>query len=167
MNSLNITIHSFTLLLTTLLTGLSAGILFTWANAVTTGIGRLDDISYLRAFQQMNRSILNPLFFLVFIGPAFLSIATTYLFKASSAPVYWLLVIATLLYFGGVLIVTIVGNIPLNKLLENTQLSNLNTTEVLQLRTKFESRWNTFHLIRTICSILSFTLLLLATRWTR
>ena len=68
-----------TLVLTILVTGLSAGLCFTWSNAVTTGIGRLDNFSYLSAFQQMNRTILNPVFFIVFFGPFFLKTLNTLL----------------------------------------------------------------------------------------
>ena len=44
-----------------LLTGLMAGIFFTWSNAVKPGIGKLSDLEYLRALQSMNRVILNKL----------------------------------------------------------------------------------------------------------
>ena len=42
-----------------LLTGLMAGIFFTWSNAVKPGIGKLSDLEYLRSLQSMNRVILN------------------------------------------------------------------------------------------------------------
>jgi len=57
------------LFLATMSTGLMAGIFFTWTNAVTPGIGKLKDIEYLSALQSMNRVILNPAFYLVFICP--------------------------------------------------------------------------------------------------
>ena len=56
------------LILAILFTGLMAGIFFTWSNAVKPGIGKLSDIEYLRAFQSMNRVILNNTFKLIFIG---------------------------------------------------------------------------------------------------
>ena len=46
-----------------------SGIFFTWTNAVKPGIGTLNNISYLRAFKAMNKAILNPLFYIVFILP--------------------------------------------------------------------------------------------------
>ena len=55
-------INSITTISTILLTGLTAGLCFTWTNAVTPGIGRLDDLGYLQSFQEMNRAISNPLF---------------------------------------------------------------------------------------------------------
>jgi len=51
-----------------LLTGLMAGIFFTWSNAVKPGLGKLSDIEYLRALQSMNRVILNNAFKLIFLG---------------------------------------------------------------------------------------------------
>ena len=50
------------------LTGLMAGIFFTWSNAVKPGIGKLGDLEYLNALQSMNRVILNGAFLIVFIG---------------------------------------------------------------------------------------------------
>ena len=56
------------LIISILFTGLTAGLCFTWSNAVTPGIGRLDNISFLKAFQAMNRAIINGPFMLVFMG---------------------------------------------------------------------------------------------------
>ncbi|AYN04635.1 DUF1772 domain-containing protein [Flavobacterium sp. 140616W15] len=150
------------LLLTTLLTGLLAGIFFTWSNAITPGIGRLDDINYLSAFQNMNRTIVNPLFLIIFMGPVFLSFVTAYLYKSNHSNILWLLLLATILYFVGVFLVTIIGNIPLNNLLDKTDLTNISLEEARSLRDKFELKWNNLHLVRTITSTLSFLLLIIA-----
>jgi uncharacterized membrane protein len=150
------------LLLTTLLTGLLAGIFFTWSNAITPGIGRLDDINYLSAFQNMNRTIVNPSFLIIFMGPVFLSFVTAYLYKSNHSYILWLLLLAAILYFIGVFLVTIIGNIPLNNLLDKTELTNISLEEARRLRDKFELKWNNLHLIRTITSTLSFLLLIIA-----
>jgi uncharacterized membrane protein len=125
MTPFNINLETVILLFATLLTGLLAGVFFTWNNAITTGIGRLNDVSYLKAFQQMNRTILNPLFYIVFIGPLILSIAATYIYKAYPVYILWMLILATVIYFLGVFIVTISGNIPLNKMLDKTNLADI------------------------------------------
>jgi len=144
-----------------LLTGLSAGLCFTWSNTVTPGIGRLDDLGYLQSFQQMNRRILNPMFFVVFFGPFFLNIVSIYLFKSSSISLLWLLILAGVIYFFGVLIVTVFGNVPLNEMLDKTDLSIASIDELSQLREKFEIKWNRLHSIRTYTSIISFLLLII------
>ena len=56
------------LALAILLTGLMAGIFFTWSNAVKPGIGKLSDIEYIVALQSMNRVILNNAFKIIFLG---------------------------------------------------------------------------------------------------
>jgi uncharacterized membrane protein len=61
----------------------------------------------------------------------------------------------------GVFLVTIVGNIPLNELLENTDLEKISLTELGDLREKIENKWNSFNLIRTISSFISFLLLVI------
>jgi uncharacterized membrane protein len=161
MTPFNINLETVILLFATLLTGLLAGVFFTWNNAITTGIGRLNDVSYLKAFQQMNRTILNPLFYIVFIGPLILSIAATYIYKAYPVYILWMLILATVIYFLGVFIVTISGNIPLNKMLDKTNLADISLEDARRLRDKFETKWNKLHLIRTISSTTSFLLLIL------
>jgi len=145
-----------------LLTGLSAGLCFTWSNAITPGIGRLDDLGYLSAFQQMNRSIINPMFIIVFFGPFLLGLFNLYLFKNASSPIIWLLIFAMVFYFFGVVLVTLFGNVPLNDLLDKTDLGNATAEDLKLLRDQFETTWNRLHLIRTITSIISFLILILS-----
>ena len=59
------------LVITTLLTGLIAGLFYCWSISVTKGLALLPDREYLLAFQQLNRAILNPLFLTAFMGLAF------------------------------------------------------------------------------------------------
>jgi uncharacterized membrane protein len=144
-----------------LLTGLSAGLCFTWSNAITPGIEKLNDFGYLSAFQQMNRSIINPLFIIVFFGPFFLGLVSIYLFKNESSSIIWLLMMSVAFYFFGALLVTMFGNVPLNNLLEKTDLSKASFDDLKFLRSQFENKWNRLHLIRTISSVISFLLVML------
>ena len=150
------------LVIAVLFTGLSAGLCFTWTNAVTPGIGRLDDLGYLQSFQQMNRTILNPVFFVVFFGPFFLNLINIYLFKNAPSTLIWLLILATACYFFGVVLVTIFGNVPLNDMLDKTDLGIASIDDLRQLREKFEVKWNRLHSIRTFTSIISFLLLIIS-----
>lgn len=156
---MEITLQNIVFIVLIVLTGLSAGLCFTWTNTVTTGLAQLDNFGYLSAFQQMNRTILNPTFFAVFFGPVVLNIINLYILKLASNQVLWLLIIATILYVFGVIMVTIFGNVPLNEMLERTELASVNVEALKELRTDFETKWNAFHLIRTISSCLSFLLL--------
>ncbi len=157
-----LTIENIGLIVLILLTGLSAGLCFTWTNAITPGIGNLDNYGYLSAFQQMNRTIINPPFIIVFFGPFFLSLINLYVFRNAASSMIWLLLLATVIYFVGVLLITIFGNVPLNEMLDKTDLGNASIDELMQLREKFEEKWNRLHLIRAITSVISFLLLIIS-----
>jgi len=154
-------INTITTVTTILLTGLTTGLCFTWTNAITPGIGRLDDLGYLQSFQEMNRAIINPLFLVVFLGPFFAHIFNVYLNRYQPNMIFWMLFAAGILYIAGVVVITIVGNVPLNEILEKTNLQNSSPEQLKELRNIFEDKWNRLHLIRTITSILSFLLLIL------
>lgn len=158
----NLELSSISLVVATFLTGLLAGTFFTWMNAVTPGLGRLPDMAYLQAFQSMNRTILNPLFYIVFLGPVLFSLIAAFQHRGNAPLLFKLLLIAAILYFVGVLLVTILGNIPLNELLDKTPLSEINLVEAKSLRHTFEGSWNQLHLFRTVFSTISFILMLFA-----
>ncbi|MEM9824680.1 MAG: DUF1772 domain-containing protein, partial [Bacteroidota bacterium] len=148
-----------------LFTGMTAGVCFTWSNAVTPGIGRLDDLSFLKSFQSMNRVIINGKFLVVFFTPALLLFLNAYLFKATGVG-FKLYLTAAFLFFAGVGLVTVLGNVPLNEILDQAHLDNLPPLELAELRQKFEQPWNQWHLVRTITSFLSFALLLMGLIYT-
>ncbi|WP_299436486.1 DUF1772 domain-containing protein [uncultured Aquimarina sp.] len=159
---MDFTFQNISIIACTLLTGLSAGLCFTWSNTITIGIGNLENYGYLSAFQQMNRTILNLTFFSVFFGPFFLGLINLYVFKNASNSLVWALLLATIIYFFGVVLVTIFGNVPLNEILDETDLISTSAEDLKTLRNTFEVKWNRLHLIRTISSTSSFLLLLLA-----
>ena len=151
------------LALAILFTGLMAGIFFTWSNAVKPGIGKLSDLEYLRTFQSMNRVILNNTFKIIFSG----AIITTgllpiFYFNLYPNNIFWMFISAFIIYWIGAFIVTIIGNIPLNELLERTSLESISLEELKTLRTSIEVKWNNFNLIRSISSLISFVLLILS-----
>lgn len=159
---MELSISNLTLFTTTLLVGLTAGLCFTWGNAVTPGIGQLDDLGYLQAFQKMNRSIENPLFFVVFMGSTLVGIAAIFTSQGLPTLHFRLVLAAVLIYFLGVILVTILGNVPLNQILDKTDLASANLEELKALRETFENPWNRFHSIRVVAGIVSFGLLIMA-----
>jgi len=159
---MQLSINLTSLLLTTFFTGLTAGLCFTWGNAVTPGIGRLDDLGYLHAFQQMNRAILNPIFIIIFMGPTITHIANIFLFKSGNISLFWLVLAAAILYLVGLVLMTVLGNVPLNEMIDKVDLLSASPEELSQLRNKFEVKWNQFHRIRTITTSISFGLLIIS-----
>ena len=144
-------------------TGLMAGIFFTWSNAVKPGLGKLSDIEYLRALQSMNRVILNNAFRIIFLG-AIIAVALLPVFYFNLYPknIFWLFVFTLLIYWIGVFGVTVSGNIPLNEILDKTNLESITLEEIKTLRKSVELRWNNYNLIRTISSFMAFLLLVLS-----
>lgn len=148
------------LIFSILFTGLTAGLCFTWSNAVTPGIGRLDNLTFLKSFQSMNRVIINGKFIIVFFAPVILLFLNTYLFKGNNTS-FWLFLIASILFFVGIGLVTIFGNVPLNEVLDKSNLEALSKVELQELRKKFEQPWNRWHIIRTLSSFSAFVLLII------
>ena len=151
------------LALAILLTGLMAGIFFTWSNAVKPGIGKLSDIEYLRALQSMNRVILNNAFKIIFLG-AIIAVALVPIFYFNLYPrnIFWLFVFTLIIYWIGVFGVTVSGNIPLNEILDKTNLESITSEEIKILRKSIEVKWNNFNLIRSISSGITFILLIVS-----
>lgn len=144
-----------------LFTGLMAGIFFTWSNAVKPGIGKLSDIEYLTALQSMNRVILNNTFKLVFIG-AVIAVALVPIFYFNLYPknIFWLFISALIIYWVGAFGVTIFGNIPLNEILDKSNLESMTLSEIKALRTSIEAKWNNLNLIRSVSSFITFIVLI-------
>ena len=151
------------LALAILLTGLMAGIFFTWSNAVKPGIGKLSDIEYLRALQSMNRVILNNAFRIIFLG-AIIAVALVPVFYFNLYPknIFWLFVFTLVIYWIGVFGVTVSGNIPLNEILDKTNLESITSEEIKTLRMSIEVKWNNFNLIRCISSAITFLILIVS-----
>ncbi|TLF44807.1 anthrone oxygenase family protein [Maribacter aurantiacus] len=143
-----------------LFTGLTAGLCFTWSNAITPGIGRLDDYGFLQSFQAMNRAIINPSFLIVFFGPVILLFVNAFLYRSAHPATFWSFILAALLFFFGIGLVTVFKNVPLNEILDTTVLEKATQLELADLRKTFEEPWNKWHTVRTVCSTLSFILLL-------
>ncbi|RBQ02525.1 DUF1772 domain-containing protein [Pedobacter miscanthi] len=151
------TLKNLILLLSTVSTALIGGLFYAYSCSVIPGLTRLSDISFLQGMQSINRAILNPLFFASFMGTLILLPISVWFFKDQST-VFYLLLAAALLYFGGVFLVTVIGNVPLNDLLDGTDLTKLSAEELTALRNKFEPSWSLFQRIRTIASFICIVL---------
>lgn len=155
--------YNIILIITTLFSGLMAGLFYSWSISVTPGLAKINDVSYLQAFQSMNRAILNPLFFGVFFGLVILLPVLSYFSCQNSiSNQFWYVILATILYFIGIIGVTIAGNIPLNNSLEALQIESMTPEQMDEFRKGFEIKWNRLNLIRTISSSLTFLLLVTA-----
>ncbi|WP_228428065.1 chryseobasin maturation helper ChrI [Chryseobacterium oncorhynchi] len=154
------------LIITAVLTALIAGLFYAYSCSVVLGLGKLSDAEYLKAMQNINREILNPVFFMSFMGTAILLPVSTFLFRGEQ-PAFIFLLIATFVYLIGVFGVTIVGNVPMNNLLDQFDISTSTTEAVKQMRENFENRWNFLNNIRTVFSVISILLVVCACIWNK
>jgi uncharacterized membrane protein len=152
------------LVVATFLCSLVAGFLFAFAVVVMPGIKTLDDASFIRAFQVIDRVIQNnqPLFMLVWVGSALAIVAAAVVgFSALSGIDLALLLGAALVYILCVQVPTMAVNVPLNNALKRLDVSAMPNDAHTRARSEFESRWNQWNAIRTACACVTSLLLLL------
>ncbi|RBL92409.1 anthrone oxygenase family protein [Chitinophaga flava] len=152
----------FLLVITALTAALMAGLFYAYSCSVNPGLGRLSDICYMSAMQSINRAILNPVFFIGFMGPVFLLPLSTWLvFREGATVSGWYLLAATIIYLVGVFGVTAGGNVPLNNALDKVSLQ-ADAAEIAAQRARFEKPWNRLNMVRTIGAIITVTLVIIA-----
>jgi uncharacterized membrane protein len=139
----------------TLTVGLMAGLFAAFSYAVMPGLSRSDDRTFVQAMRGINTAILNPWFAVCFGGAlVFLVAAALTHLRAPQRPVLpW--IIAALVLYVAVLVVTMAINVPLNDKLEAAagldQASGLAAA-----RSSFEGAWVTWNLVRAIASTAAF-----------
>lgn len=158
-----LTLSNILLVVTATTTALVAGLFYSWSVSVTPGLARLPDAGYIAAMQAMNDAILNPLFFVCFLGSVLLLPLSTYVHYAQLPSLrFWFLLAAAAIYIIGVFGVTILGNVPLNEALKSFPLQAASPQEVAAQRLAFEGPWNQLNVIRTIAAIVAFVFVALA-----
>ena len=150
------------LVLATVTVGLTAGVMFCYRIAVMPGLHQLDDRDFVRAYQRIDQQIVHPLFVGVsFFGGGVLLIAATALQDATTSG-FVLLAVATVVYVVAVLVLTMAWHVPRNEALARCAVDTATDDEVARARARFEVPWNRLHLVRTVASIASLTLLAVA-----
>ncbi len=148
------------LVVTILLTSLSAGVFFGYAVSVNWALHLLTDREYVKTMQNINKVIENPLFLSAFMLPLILLPVVTFMYGGDmSSAKFMLFAGATILYVIGMFGVTMVGNIPLNEQIKKFNLGDASEQETESMRKRYEMPWNRFHTLRTWAGILSVILL--------
>ncbi|MBW4690133.1 MAG: DUF1772 domain-containing protein [Lyngbya sp. HA4199-MV5] len=162
---MTITTHSlFALkLLAVLGCGLAAGVFFAFSTFVMNALSRLQPAQGIAAMQAINITAINPLFMLILFGTAALCLllAVSSLFKWQQPGAVYLLV-GSLLYLIGTMLVTIACNVPLNDALAAVEPTS---SDGATLWTRYLTNWTTWNHVRTIAALAAtaaFTLALCA-----
>ena len=151
------------LFITVFLTALSAGLFYAWVVSVIPGTKKIPDQAYLETMQSINREILNVGFFVIFFGALLSLMLSSYLqYRIQVGPVLYYTLSATLIYAVGTIGVTMLGNVPLNNMIDAMDLSSFNLEDFRNARVAYEGQWNTLNLVRTSAALISFFLVLIA-----
>lgn len=131
--------------------GLNAGLFFIFSVCIMGALARLPAEQGIAAMQAINVVILNPWFLLAFMGTAVLSLI---LFAGGfiyGGPARFYLIVGGLLFLGGVILVTMIVNVPMNNALEALQPGSEEAARLWSSTTLVDwVRWN--H-VRTLSSI--------------
>lgn len=152
----------------TLLCSLVAGFLFAFAVVAMPGIGRLNDRSFIRAFQVIDGVIQDnqPIFMFVWVGSVVaLVVAAAIGFSQIDGANRTILIGAVIVYLLGVQLPTARINIPLNNRIQALDVDQMSDQQASNARTEFEGQWNRWNVIRTVvATFIALTLYLLLLR---
>jgi uncharacterized membrane protein len=144
-----------------LTTGLAAGLFYAYSYSVMPGLGRADDRTFVMGMQRINVAILNGWFALCFAG----ALVFTALAVASHVPsggrsvLPW--IVAALVLYVVVLVVTFAVNVPLNNEL-NAAGDPDRIADLAAVRERFEATWVRWNFLRAAGSTAAFGCLLWA-----
>lgn len=138
-------------LVTALGCGLMAGTFFAFSCFIMKALARLQPLQGIAAMQSINIAVLNPVFFLVFLGTgagcALLAVFS--LLRWYRVDAFYLL-IGSLLYLGGTLVVTIVCNVPRNEALARVDSAS---PDAAKLWHAYLTGWTTWNHVRTLAAL--------------
>ena len=140
--------------------GLIGGVFFAFSAFVMKALARLSPAHGIAAMQSFNIVVINPLFFAVFFGTAagcvFLAISSLARWQRPGA-VY--LLIGSLLYLVGTILVTMLFNVPRNNALGAVDPTS---SDGARLWIDYVVSWTAWNHVRTIAALAAAALLTIA-----
>ncbi|GGS47860.1 anthrone oxygenase family protein [Actinokineospora fastidiosa] len=138
------------LIVTTVASGLVAGLFFAFSAAVMLALAQVDDRAFVDTMQRVNRRIQNPVFGLVFLAALVGSLGVVLIeFTAADDPRPAVLAGAVLTVSS--MVVTFAVNIPLNNRLDAAGPVDA-IADPSAVRRAFEPRWVRSNHVRTVLS---------------
>lgn len=145
---------------TAIAVGIMAGVYFTFSMFVMKSLAEIEAPAGMLAMQSINRVIVRSLFLPIFFASSLASAAiiVLMLIYPSSPGATWGIG-GSALYFVGMFVVTVVGNVPLNNQLEAVDAKGPGGTEMWAL---YLTRWTVWNHVRTIACTGALAMLILA-----
>jgi uncharacterized membrane protein len=141
-----------TLVAATMTVGLMAGVFGLYAHTIMPGLGKTDDRTFVGAFQEIDKAIINPLFIPTFVGAlALTGVAAALHLRQDGRPALPWVVAAFVLYLA-VFVITIRVHLPLNDEIKAAgdpdRIADLST-----VREEFdETKWARWNIARALLS---------------
>ena len=131
--------------------GLIAGVFFAFSTFVMNALARQPPAQGIATMQSINITVINPLFMTAFLGTAvaciLLAISSLLNWHQPSAAY---LLVGSLLYLVGTVLVTIVGNVPLNDALA---IVKPDSPEGSSLWVSYLAKWTFWNHVQTIAAL--------------
>ena len=140
--------------------GLIAGVFFAFSSFVMNALARLQPPQGIAAMQSINLTVINPLFMTAFLGTG-----AACMFLAVSSLTRWhqpgaaYLLVGSLLYLVGTVLVTIVFNVPLNEALA---IVEPDSTDGARLWDSYLVNWTIWNHVRSTAALVAAALLIIA-----
>ncbi|MEU4833069.1 anthrone oxygenase family protein [Streptosporangium sp. NPDC023615] len=150
--------RSVALIAATITVGLVAGLLYAYACSVMPGLARTDDRTFVGAMQRINVAILNGWFAVCFAGalPLVALAAGLHLGRDGRPVLPW--IVAALVLYAVVLVITFRVNVPLNNAL-NAAGDPGGAADLAAVRERFEGVWVRWNIARTVACVAAFSCL--------
>jgi uncharacterized membrane protein len=133
--------------------GLMAGMFYVFSFCIMPALARVSPESGMRVMQEINITVVVPIFLVVFLGMAGLSLAAIVLGGVNlGRPDGWPLLLGGLFYLFGTFGVTMVRNVPRNEALAK---ANPQSTEGQALWSRYLSEWTFWNHVRSIAAFLA------------
>jgi uncharacterized membrane protein len=137
----------------TMTMGLMAGVFGVFAHAIMPGLRRVDDRTFVGAFQAIDRAIINPLFMTWFFGALVFPGGAAALHLGEGAVLPW--VVAAFALYLAVVLITMSVNVPVNDALKAA--GEPDRIDVATARERFdEARWASSNVVRAVASTAAF-----------
>ena len=138
--------------------GLMAGLFFIFSVCIMQALSRLPPEQGIAAMNAINVVIQNPIFLSAFMGTALIGLALVVMAVLSGGEGRWLLAAGGIAYVVGVLLVTIIFNVPMNDALAAAAPGQA-AADLWQQR--YLTDWVWWNHVRTVASIDSLALFIL------
>ena len=138
---------------------LIGGVFFAFSSFIMKALARVPSSEGIAVMQSINVVVINPSFIGAFMGTALLSITVFVLVLTNGIiPATMFFISGSVLYFVGTFLVTMFGNVPLNKQLAEV---SVNDPDAAVLWKHYLDRWTVWNHVRTAAAIVAALLFIL------